>query len=485
MRDFRTDSVPQRRPVRIYLECLETAENQLKTGIQRVVRNVILNHDAAARETGIEASPAMFLAGEFYPFAWSPRSDGLEADGPRDFRSRLARWCEDRLPEHWSTRLRVIGARLKKAFRFRKLRRAVKGAWLRKFGAPLRPQPGDLLVLIDATWGFNVWPAVRQWRQQGGRVACLVYDILPITHPQFFGEGISQRFSNWFDHVLDHADLIVTISDTVREQLRELVHEHDYPADLEGPVVESFRLGAELDMHRPDARVRSAVRALLAPEAGPAPYLMVGTIEPRKNHRTALDAFDQLWRNGSDSRLVVVGRRGWKCVDLQARMLNHPEYGRKLFWFPDLTDSELSHCYQHARGVVFASHGEGFGLPIAEGLQYGRPVIASSLPVHREVGGKHAAYFDPNRPDQLAAWIDTLDTLGYLPGIASPDSFHATTWSEATAELFARCRDAFLGGAPAPYEPASDQREEAEEDKGDRQARRHDAAPSLLGQRGE
>lgn len=433
----------QRAP-RIYLECYETATTVLKTGIQRVVRNLILNHEAAAQEVSVEAQPARFIGDAFYPFEWQPKNDvhrsGWGENLQRRLTGSLRKWIGDR----WTTRLSILGARAQKAVRFRKLRRLIKTFWLKHFGQRIRPEPNDLLVLIDVTWGLNVWPATRQWRAEGGKVAFLVYDILPITHSQFVCESLSRRFAAWFELVLDHSDLILTISETVRDQLREIIRNRAYPPGATRPQVEAFPLGAELDMRHANAYVRPALRHVLTPTNGPAPYLMVGTIEPRKNHQTALDAFDLLWERGHDVRLCIIGRRGWQCHEIERRIWNHPRFGRQLFWFPDLSDSELQRCYEGARGVVFASRGEGFGLPIVEGLQFGKTVIASNLPVHQEVAGQHAAYFDPDRPEELAALVEKFESLGYLPGILPPQEFRATTWLEGTTELIARCRDAML-----------------------------------------
>lgn len=190
-----------------------------------------------------------------------------------------------------------------------------------------------------------------------------------------------------------------------------------------------------------DAYVQRSVRSACAPSSGPTPYLMVGAIEPRKNHLTVLDAFERLWGRGSNVRLIVVGRRGWNCDAIERRFLAHPRLGRDLHWFPELSDTELEHCYRHAKAIVFASLGEGFGLPIVEGLQHGLPVIASDLPVHREVAGNFAAYFDPAKPEALATWIEQLETMGELPGILPARNYRAVTWYEATVELLSHCRD--------------------------------------------
>jgi glycosyltransferase involved in cell wall biosynthesis len=128
------------------------------------------------------------------------------------------------------------------------------------------------------------------------------------------------------------------------------------------------------------------------------PYFVVlGNIEPRKNHWMLL----QLWRRLVDQhaaaapRLVIIGQRAWECenvVDLLERC-------RQLRAFvierASCGDEELVNMLRHARALLYPSFVEGFGLPIAEALSLGVPVIASDLAVFREFAGEVPEYADP------------------------------------------------------------------------------------------
>jgi glycosyltransferase involved in cell wall biosynthesis len=121
--------------------------------------------------------------------------------------------------------------------------------------------------------------------------------------------------------------------------------------------------------------------------------LMVGTLEPRKGHADVLAAFDELWRQGMDHRLVLVGRMGWQTEALRDTIRNHPEHGDKLQWFDDVGDLELEQIYQACEGVIIASHAEGFGLPLIEALGHLKPVLARDLPIFRIHEERGARYF--------------------------------------------------------------------------------------------
>jgi O-antigen biosynthesis alpha-1,2-rhamnosyltransferase len=114
-----------------------------------------------------------------------------------------------------------------------------------------------------------------------------------------------------------------------------------------------------------------------------------------------LDVFDRLWADDIGARLLLFGRLGWRSDELARRMRAHPQFGRRLFWFESGSDSELDYAYRHASALIFASRCEGFGLPLVEAMHYGMPVIASDIPVFREIGGDYPSYFDLDVPGSL------------------------------------------------------------------------------------
>jgi alpha-1,2-rhamnosyltransferase len=85
--------------------------------------------------------------------------------------------------------------------------------------------------------------------------------------------------------------------------------------------------------------------------------------------------------------------------------LRHAEYGRRLFWLDNASDADLFHLYPRARALVFPSFVEGFGMPLVEALRHGARVIASDIPVFREIGRDDVAYFDLLDAGSLAARI--------------------------------------------------------------------------------
>jgi glycosyltransferase involved in cell wall biosynthesis len=127
-----------------------------------------------------------------------------------------------------------------------------------------------------------------------------------------------------------------------------------------------------------------------APEAsvGRPYFVALGTIEARKNHLLLLNVWRQLIRRLGERapRLLIIGRRGWKAGEVFEALDKDETLRGHVVEINDCTDEELARHLGSARALLFPSMAEGFGLPLVEALGAGVPVIASDLPVFREVG---------------------------------------------------------------------------------------------------
>jgi len=173
---------------------------------------------------------------------------------------------------------------------------------------------------------------------------------------------------------------------------------------------------------------------------------MVGTIEPRKGHLQAIEAFDRLWAEGVDVNLVIVGKEGWKPLAdadrrtlprVMARLSGHPELGRRLLWPSDVDDATLQRIYGTSACLIFASEGEGFGLPLIEAARHDLPLLVRDLPVFREVAGAAAAYFDGLDGDALARAVQDWLALRRDERHPRPQAMRWMTWQENAGQLLA------------------------------------------------
>jgi glycosyltransferase involved in cell wall biosynthesis len=157
--------------------------------------------------------------------------------------------------------------------------------------------------------------------------------------------------------------------------------------------------------------LRRHAHAGLRPAAvtAPAAYLlMVSTLEPRKNHATLLRAWQGLRQQGQPGlQLVLVGALGWHHDELLRQLRPWVEQGQ-VHVLDAVPATALRCLYRHALATVCPSLGEGFGYSGVEAMASGGIVVASNLPVHREVYGDAALYFEATDADELARVLGRL-----------------------------------------------------------------------------
>lgn len=403
-------------PDRILIDCTDTSQRAVITGIQRVVRSLVGEAEKLGRECSREITGAVLGASGFEPCFPGGK---IKAHRPRPaFRDHVL----DYLPSSYVRSAEWL-CRQTKSQRLRRwllpapqhhgiFKPTVKLIELaRKLAGRQPPQPsaselgkGDMLIMADLAWAnLAIWDHVRAARAQGVFVVTVVYDIIPITHPQFVTPGVTAGFLQYLREVVASSDLVVAISQTVRDQLRQQLPQM-LPEMKTFPQIEGFKLGADFaDKREP---VRHELIDLFSHSKQPTPYLTVSTIDPRKNQGFTLEAIEKLWSRGVDARLVFVGMRGHRSDEFLEKVETHPELGKRLFMFHDLSDSELFYCYQHTRGTISSSFVEGFGLPVVESLWHGRKTFASDIPVFHEVGGDHVVYFGLSSCESLASALE-------------------------------------------------------------------------------
>ena len=393
------------RPSRILIDCTETFASGLTTGIQRVVQKITGRAEQLSQATGIPCIPIITDGAKVRPALLMPvrtSSNGhvVRTRGRTIINKGRAIWDRWIEPVFGGLGLRAVARR---------------AAWKLFIMTPARfresvrhwemdVQKGDLLLLPDSFWGlaYSVRLAEKA-RAIGACVIPVIHDIFPITHPEFADAKNAIGFKTAFDRLIPASDALLTISRFTQSEVETLLIRQGVPV----PRIRSFRLGADAFSDWSQATpIRAEIQKLRDV------YLMVGTIEPRKGHVTVLDAFDRLWRNGQAPILVVVGRIGWRCKDLQKRLEAHPLRNQRLFVFYEATDADVDYLYRQARAVVLASRVEGFGLPLVEAMRHGAPVIASNIDVFREIGEDYPDYFIADDVEDLSRILDKHERLG-------------------------------------------------------------------------
>lgn len=250
---------------------------------------------------------------------------------------------------------------------------------------PERPRASAGSVYVQASPHHLTRPALvrRILAREQARFLCLVHDLIPIEYPEYArpnGAGLHKRR---IETIATLADSIIVNSAATGDSLRPWLKRAGRNVEVRVAL-----LGTHGDP------------APAPPEAAPAePYFIcIGTIEPRKNHLLLLN----LWRAMADKlpgdaipRLIIVGRRGWEneqVIDMLERCTALRGHVEEL---NGCSDQRMQTLLRGARALLLPSFAEGYGMPVAEALAAGTPVICSDLPALREAGGDVPDFLDP------------------------------------------------------------------------------------------
>lgn len=308
---------------------------------------------------------------------------------------------------------------------------------------PIEYMQGDIFFVLDLKPEVAI--AHRQFyrdmRIRGIMVFFLVHDLLSLKMPQFFPKGTKEGFTQLFGVIIEN-DGAVCVSKATADDLAQWV-KTNFPSRADTFKIEWSHNGADIEASSPSKGVPPEAHGVLEGLYASPCFLMVGTIEPRKGHSQTLIAFEELWQQGESVNLCIVGKEGWMVEDLLQKLRSHPENGRRLFLLRGISDEFLEMVYAASTCLIFASEGEGFGLPLIEAAKHRLPIIARDIPVFREVAGEHAFYFSGKTGSSLAEAI--REWMGLYHEGRHPKSYAMPwlTWKQSAE----RMKEIILRGA--------------------------------------
>lgn len=243
----------------------------------------------------------------------------------------------------------------------------------------------------------QAWALRRFAKRTGAAVVPLFHDLIPVEYPEYVPSGWTRRTGMRLATTAEMASGVITNSEATAEVLRRHL-----PA---GIPIHSELLGVDV---RPSANRRLKSGRHPAFADGRPYFVMLGTIEPRKNHLLVLHAWrDIVNQHGRAAApgLLVVGSRGWDCEQV-LDVLERSETLRGLVIETGrMSDISVDEAMAGARALLMPSFVEGYGLPVAEALASGCPVICSDIAAHREIGGDVPEFLDPT---DGPAWRKTV-----------------------------------------------------------------------------
>ncbi|HUD28592.1 MAG TPA: glycosyltransferase family 1 protein [Novosphingobium sp.] len=296
--------------------------------------------------------------------------------------------------------------------------------------------PGSIYVQASPSHLTRPAQMRRILAREQARFLCLVHDLIPIEFPEYARPSGAALHRRRIETIAGLADGVIVYSQATLRSLQPWLDRSG-----RGANVHVAKLGTDTFEVGPAA----------AGQGDDRPYFVcLGTIEPRKNHLLLL----HLWRHLAETlpaadvpRLLVIGRRGWEneqVIDMLERCPALQGHVEELGGCPD---ARMAALVRGAHALLMPTFVEGYGLPVAEALAVGTPVICSDLPVLREVGGAAPDYRDPlDGPGWKAAVLDHA-ARGPLhrAQLARLPQWHKPTWAEHIA-VVAEAVEALRGG---------------------------------------
>lgn len=320
------------------------------------------------------------------------------------------------------------------------------------FGAARSFRTGETLVNLGTSWSTpDYFLHLRRIKADAAiRYVPFVHDMIPVMVPEHCVPMLVAEFADWIAQAFDHADAFLTNSRSSAADLTAA-------AACLGHVLSPNRIGLMPLGADPGATTAAPDRTVLK-RMGLSPdayVLFVSTIESRKNHVAAIQAWAALVeRNGAAGTLplICVGKAGWLNAEIYAELAARPELAKLVRFVGAVSDAALAALYDGCAFFFYPSRYEGWGLPVTEALCHGKAVLtsdASSLP---EVGGDFAQRFRLDDPTDL---VDQLDRIMHdaalrrcLESRVAAD-FRPRTWDEIASNLVAQL-DTWGLEAPRP-----------------------------------
>lgn len=294
-------------------------------------------------------------------------------------------------------------------------------------------RPGDLFVLSGATWNLLSPSAMETMlAKDGASLVVLLADMIPWRFPHQFQEAQAvDRFVRFAGLIARKASLVVSISKNTDEDFAEFAASIGVATGRRQVIY----LGA--DPPAPAARQPSGLPADLLLRGY---VLSVSTIQVRKNHQLLYMLWRRFAQEGRTTvpRLVLVGAPGWLTADLLWQMNKDPLVRDSLVILHHVSDPELSWLYGHALFTLYPSFYEGWGLPIVESFQHGKPCVASDTSSMPEAGQGLATHLDPM---DAMAWRREILRRFEDPSVLEAESerirthFRSRSWRDFSNEF--------------------------------------------------
>lgn len=410
--------------MKILVDCTHYYQKNAGRGVDRVVANILKYMPAECRKRDIEFHPVVFIN----DIGFKAVTLNTGVNNRPSFLFRLARaffsWAA-KFTRALSRVLIPYFVIALAAYVFNRLKRLKNKANFQGVAF----EKADILFCPDVGWYLpdSYLGQLLSLHNEGVRIVPLFYDLIPKESPQFLDSELVSNFSHWFDSIIKFSYQALAISDSTSKSVA-------VAARKLGRKVRptTTYLGADFKSeHSKELKVKNSITNAFLNQR---PYIVVGTLEPRKNQEMVYRAFEKLWKDGLEIKICFVGKVLPLFEHVYHQMRKIPQWESLLYVLEDVSDEELVFCYKNAKALIAPSLAEGFDLPVIEALHHSLPVMVSKIAVHQEIAQKRAIYF---KPDSLLDMVKVIKGFeeGKFTNVWSRNEIQWPTWRQSITNM--------------------------------------------------
>ena len=223
-----------------------------------------------------------------------------------------------------------------------------------------------------------------------------IHDLSYFYYPDEFLKKDLYQLKNWTKYSIEKAKKIIAVSNTTKKDIIKFYH-------VPEEKIEVIYNGGPSRHSDPDVTSGEESKKNKSQKY----ILYVGTLQPRKNIDTLIDAFSTFRKHNAEFKLIIVGKKGWLYEHI-FKKVEELNLKKEVKFKGYVSNDELSTLYQNAFCFVLPSLYEGFGIPLLEAMSFNCPVISSFTSSLPEVGSDACLYFDPRSQQGLSEKLQEL-----------------------------------------------------------------------------
>lgn len=291
---------------------------------------------------------------------------------------------------------------------------------------PLHPfNTNDLILVLGGNWAFATFmPSLKKVKSKmkGVKSVHVLYDFIPVMQPGFFPDAMEKSFGKYIREVLKVSDLSLSISENTKKDAITYAGKKD----IHPNTIVPFRLGDDF-VKLPPEKPKEA-------EVTKGNYIFcVGTFEVRKNYQLLYYVLKLAKARGIQlPKIVIVGKVGWLSDSTLHMMKNDPDTKDGIVLLSKCSDKEMAWLFENCAFTMYPSFYEGWGLPVAEALRYGKMCLSSNTSSLPEVGKELVDYYSPYDTKECLDKIQKYLVVKTLKKAeeAIAKNYRATTWDD-------------------------------------------------------